>query len=194
MGLFDFFRSRKQISDNADKDQLQAFYEIFDKLKTEIKTMHMLLQKHDQSIDIHGKVIEKHRRKLEKLVDQPGSGHPKIKEQKQCTDFRHTQVEKPPTGGASPEKSDKLNLESLSRQERKILNVFFQHPDMALSYVDIGSFLKKSPNTIKNQMRQLRMKADLFSKSCDDENRNRFRIRDRLRLEKYLKLEDSSSD
>ena len=89
---------------------------------------------------------------------------------------------------------DKVDINSLSERERKILTVFFQHPDMALSYVDIGKFLNKSPNTIKNQLRQLGFKADLFSKTADAENRNRFRLKDHLRIEKYLKLADSSSD
>ena len=40
---------------------------------------------------------------------------------------------------------------------------------MALSYVDIAKYLGKSPNTIKNQVRQINMKSDLFNYTVDNE-------------------------
>ena len=68
------------------------------------------------------------------------------------------------------------------------MQVFFQHPDMALSYRDIAHALAKSPNTIKNELRQLNMKADLFTKNVETDNRNRFKLRDGLKIEKYLNM------
>ena len=59
---------------------------------------------------------------------------------------------------------------------------------MALSYADIAHSLNKSPHTIKNQMRQINIKADLFDKNIDDENRNRFKIKDGLKIERYLNV------
>ena len=59
---------------------------------------------------------------------------------------------------------------------------------MALSYRDVGSMLSKSANTIKNQMHQILIKADLFERIIDNDMRNRFRLRDGIKIEKYLNI------
>jgi IS30 family transposase len=59
---------------------------------------------------------------------------------------------------------------------------------MALSYTDIARALNKSPYTVKNQMRQMRLKADLFDRTVGDQSRNRFKLKDGLRIEKYLNV------
>lgn len=66
--------------------------------------------------------------------------------------------------------------------------VFFQNQGMALSYVDIARALSRSPYTIKNQIRQIRLKADLFDRTVGDQSRNRFKLKDGLRIEKYLNV------
>ena len=63
---------------------------------------------------------------------------------------------------------------------------------MGLSYRDIAHALAKSPNTIKNELRQISMKADLFTKNVDAGNRNRFKLRDGLKIEKYLNIDRPS--
>ena len=183
---------RKKPTRRSVSSKSKLFEKKFDKLETEIKSIHLLLQNHDQSITEHSQMLISHTQKLEQLVDQLESKQPEITTQ--GTNITSVSTKVPKTGTSTLEKSDKLNIDSLSEQERKILNVFFQHPDMALSYADIGTFLGKSPHTVKNQLRQLRIKADLFSKFTDDDNRNRFKLKDYLRIEKYLNLPDSSSD
>jgi DNA-binding CsgD family transcriptional regulator len=195
MGLFGFFKKKKVRKKSRRKsvsNKSQAYNAKFDKIEAEIKTIHLLLQNHDQSITQHSQILEEHTQKLEDLIDQPGTNQPEISENNSIVPS--LPIKDPVTKKPTIEKSDKLNLDSLSGQERNILNVFFQHPDMALSYSDIGTFLGKSPNTIKNQLRQLRIKADLFSKSADADNRNRFKLKYHLRVEKYLNLPDSSTD
>ena len=59
---------------------------------------------------------------------------------------------------------------------------------MAFSYIDIAKALGKSANTVKNQMHQLCMKADLFDKTIDNQSRNRFRLKDGLKIEQYLNV------
>ncbi len=66
--------------------------------------------------------------------------------------------------------------------------VFFQNQGMALSYVDVARALNRSPYTVKNQIRQMRLKADLFDRTVGDESRNRFKLKDGLRIEKYLNV------
>jgi DNA-binding NarL/FixJ family response regulator len=63
---------------------------------------------------------------------------------------------------------------------------------MALSYKDIGSILGKSANTIKNQMHQILIKADLFERAIDNDMRNRFRLKDGIKIEKYLNIDRPS--
>ena len=65
---------------------------------------------------------------------------------------------------------------------------------MALSYKDISRYLQKSPNTIKNQLRQLRMKAEMFNQTVDEGNRNRFRLKDGLRVDKILNLKKTTNE
>ncbi|MFC1783360.1 hypothetical protein ACFL02_07210 [Planctomycetota bacterium] len=79
-----------------------------------------------------------------------------------------------------------LDMTSLSLQEKRILGVFLAHRDMALSYGDIAKYLNKSPHTIKNQIRQLSMKATLLDKTVDDKNKNRFRLKKQLKIETEL--------
>jgi hypothetical protein len=59
---------------------------------------------------------------------------------------------------------------------------------MTLSYADIGRILNKSPLTIKNQMREIRLKANLFDRSIGEQNRHRFKLKKDLRIEKYLNV------
>jgi hypothetical protein len=59
---------------------------------------------------------------------------------------------------------------------------------MSLSYVDVARSLNKSPYTVKNQIRQMRLKADLFDKMIGDGGANRFKLKDGLRIEKYLNV------
>jgi hypothetical protein len=68
------------------------------------------------------------------------------------------------------------------------LAVFFQHKGARLSYVDVASVLNKSHYTIKNQMRQIRQKADLSDQTVGRECRNLFKLKDDLRIEKYLNV------
>ena len=57
---------------------------------------------------------------------------------------------------------------------------------MALSYRDIASSLNKAPTTIKNQIHQILLKADILEKHTDTGMTNRFRLKDGVRIEKYL--------
>ena len=158
-----------------------------------MRTNGLLLHEHHEKLAEHTRWLEKHAQTLDELVDSPAFSRPKGLPQEPQTAMEFVPKMTSLAKTILP-KRDKLQVNSLSRQEQKILTVFFQHPNMALSYADIGAFLKKSSNTIKNQMRQLGIKADLFSKTTDDENRNRFQLKDDLRIEKYLNLGKPTAD
>ena len=91
-----------------------------------------------------------------------------------------------PVIGENATQRDTVTLQNLSAQEKRILGVFLAHRDMALSYQDIAKTLQKSPHTIKNQLRQLNMKASLFRKSVDTRHQNRFKLHPHLKLETQL--------
>ncbi|HSW00416.1 MAG TPA: hypothetical protein VLI39_09610 [Sedimentisphaerales bacterium] len=57
-----------------------------------------------------------------------------------------------------------------------------------MSYADVGKILNKSATTIKNQMSQIRQKADLFERAVGNQSRNLFALKAGLRVEKYLKV------
>ena len=59
---------------------------------------------------------------------------------------------------------------------------------MALSYNDLSQALGKSALTVKNQLHEIRLKADLFTKAIGADNRNRFKLKDGITLQKYLNL------
>lgn len=81
------------------------------------------------------------------------------------------------------ESLERLDMASITEQEKRIIGVFLAHRDMSLSYRDIAKSLDKSPYTVKNQMRQINMKAGIFDRTIDSQNKNRFKLR------KYLKVE-----
>lgn len=142
-----------------------------------MQTLQAMVDTHSVAIHEHTSLLEEHKvriAKLEQLVDQPAVGL-----------FTHDPhpISRPPMASDSSRQHD---IESFSPQEKRILTLFFQHPNMPLSYVDIATAMNKSPNTIKNQMHQLAMKADLFERTVDALNRNRFKLKDGLKVDRFL--------
>ena len=196
MWPFDLFRNKKSRSKRKSDQTRSGYHQIharLKKLEAQKQTIHLLLHEHHNTLAEHAQLLKNHAQTLDDLVDSPAFNRPTAPAQE-----HNEAVEMipriPPQSRPTAAKPDKLQLSRLSQQERRILTVFFQHPDMVLSYADVGTFLQKSPNTIKNQIRQLAMKADLFAKSTDTQNRNRFQLKDTLRIEKYLNLGEPTAD
>jgi len=84
------------------------------------------------------------------------------------------------------ESLERLDMDSITEQEKRIIGVFLAHRNMSLSYQDIAKSLNKSPYTVKNQIHQINMKADLFDRIVDSQNKNRFRLRKHLKVEANL--------
>jgi DNA-binding CsgD family transcriptional regulator len=161
-------------------------------IRVQVETIHTLLQKHDQEITAHAGRIESADQRLVNLegLVRPTT-HPPIVHRPSPPENPATPLATIPT----PKPANRplgFDIDQFSQQERRILSVFFQHPEMALSYVDIARFLEKSPHTVKNQMHQIAMKTDLFERAIDPQNRNRFRLKEGIKIEKYLQIGDSS--
>jgi DNA-binding CsgD family transcriptional regulator len=82
----------------------------------------------------------------------------------------------------------RLDVDQFSEQQKRLLGVFFQHRDRQMSYADVAAMLGKSACTVKNQMNQIRQKADLFDCVTGPQSRNFFRLKDDLKVEKLLKV------
>ncbi len=199
MGFFDLFRKRRkiQIRKRQNKGSHLVTKRMIEKTGVDIQgiqnqmgIINIALKKHDDELSQHIKILDEHTKRIETLeqlivkppvqppiIDLPTANRPDetihlpIQPQKQ-----------------SPLQCQKFNISRFSEQEKRILALFFENKDMALSYADIGRYLGKSPNTIKNQLRQINIKADLFDYTIGNESRKRFKLKDGLRIEKYLNI------
>jgi hypothetical protein len=183
MGLLDFFTKRKKTKRRnlSSKKHLSAHKEIHN-LKNQFNTVNLALQKHEKEISENTVLLKEHSLKLKTLEDilvKPSINQP----------TPSTNLLERPVSTIKPiqtKVNNKFDIDRFSQQEKKILSVFFNHQDMALSYRDIASTLGKASNTIKNQIHQILLKADILEKSIDTGMVNRFRLKDGLKIEKYL--------
>jgi len=91
-----------------------------------------------------------------------------------------------PPARVSP--AQQFDIERFTEQEKRVLAVFFQNKGIKMSYADVAKVLNKSAYTVKNQVNQIRQKADLFDCTIGNQSRNLFKLKDDLRIEKYLKV------
>jgi len=172
------------------KDKFNSLKSDFNNLRAQFGTVNILLKKHDEEITGNSILLEKHVSRIEKLEEivakQPTSP---TKDEINLANRPTSTTGLVSTSQSEVQfQSDKLDISRFSPQEKRILSVFFQNQDMALSYADIAQYLSKSPNTIKNQVRQINMKADLFNYKVDNESRKRYKLKDGLKIEKYLNI------
>ena len=188
MGLFDFFIRRKLRTAKKRRSKgcgITAKQQIAG-IKDRVDSINSVLQKHQKDIDENSALLKEHSQKLTNLEDI-------LTNQPMSLSLSQTSPTQRPDWTVKPVQSNVLNsckfdINKFSNQEKRILSVFFEHQDMALSYRDVGSMLSKSANTIKNQMHQILIKADLFERIIDNDMRNRFRLRDGIKIEKYLNI------
>jgi hypothetical protein len=200
MGFFDIFRKKRKVKAGRKKrsraslpktkQAIEKIQTATESLQTQIGIIHIALKKHDDELSEHTRLISEHVRgleKLEQMVSTAGITRP-VKESIPAT--RPVQIVNPstvPEPAATP--SDrKFDINRFSEQEKRILAVFFHNKGMRLSYIDLGRTLNKSPHTIKNQMNHMRLKADLFDRTTGNQSRNRFKLKDDIRIEKYLNV------
>lgn len=195
MGLFTIFKKkkRKRRSRNPGSGAKPAIRKIeadMGDLQAQIGTINIVLKKHDDELSEHTRLISEHTKgleKLEQMVENAGITLP-VKESIPAT--RPVQRSNPSTVPESTSKlsDQKFDINRFSEQEKRILSVFFQNKGTRLSYVDVARTLNKSAHTVKNQIRQIRQKADLFDRTVGNQCRNLFKLKDDLRIEKYLNV------
>jgi DNA-binding CsgD family transcriptional regulator len=189
MGWFAIFKRREHKRKARKSNRSPSVRSLVEKLRSDTSSLHLQLQaiqttvdKHGVSLNEHATLFEEHKvrvAKLEQLVAQPATSVP-IESPRQISRAQASVEALLPR--------QKYDVNNFSPQEKRILQLFFEHPDMALSYTDLSQALGKSPLTVKNQLHEIRLKADLLTKTIDADNRNRFKLRDGIRLQKYLNL------
>lgn len=196
MGLFNIFRKKKKRKRHSRspvsraKPVTKKIGTDIDNLQMQISTINIALKKHDDELSEHTRLIGDHTNgleKLEQMLDTPPisqAAHANIS----SSDTSEMVSTHPATESTMSESAQKFDVNRFSEQEKRILSVFFQNKGTRLSYVDVARTLNKSAHTIKNQMRQIREKADLFDQTVGDQCRNLFKLKDDLRIEKYLNI------
>jgi hypothetical protein len=158
------------------------------KLDAQIETIHIALHRHDEAItqcqnlaDQQGKALTQ----LENLVDHLSAPVPVYTERPV---HRAWMPSNPPAAPVGPAPVHQLDVNQFSPEERRLLSVFFQNRGREMSYADVAALLDKSAYTVKNQMNQIRQKADLFDCLIGRQSRHFFKLKDDLKVEKYLEL------
>jgi hypothetical protein len=200
MGFFDLFRkkrkthSRRRIQSKTSVAQLKQTFEKarvdIEALQAQTQTINSTMERHSKELSEHKGIIDQHSARLSSLEQITGwqPANLRLTGNSQANRPDRASNPTPVVISAAQQSSQKLDVNYFSEQEKRILAVFFQNQGMALSYVDVARALNKSPYTIKNQMNQMRLKADLFDRTIGDQSRNRFNLKDGLRIEKYLNL------
>lgn len=189
MGFWNFFRTKKEPIKRVRRRKDSKLKEAFDLVKADVDQLNKKLDKHSKILSEHSKTIEENiklikihstkLRSLESLIKEP------ISRPISQAVSRPTESTNRPVATKLATGETNLAIDNFSLQEKKILGVFLENKDMALSYIDIAKTLKKSPNTIKNQLNQIRRNVDLFDIS-EDNQRNRFKLKRTLKIEKAL--------
>jgi hypothetical protein len=199
MSFFDLFRKKRKTvrqrcprTVSSSKNFRKVTQDI-QNLQAQTTSINTLLNKHEQEITRYGILLEKHSGQLDTLEQLV------TKQPVKPANIDLSANNRPDTTISGPvlnqrqfvQQNRKFDIAQFSEQEKRILSVFFQNKDMALSYADLAKYMGgKSPNTIKNQMRQISMKADLFNCAVGSESRKRFKLKDGLKIEKYLDISE----
>ena len=173
-----------------DPNIRQAFGRVkrdINKLRTDVAAAHSQIDTNSQAIAANAKVLQGHTSRLSRL-EEIVIAAPLTEQRQECPTSRPRQSTNRLVATRPPEAEPaaRLDMSSLSQQEKKIIGVFLANRHMALSYLDVAKSLGKSPHTVKNQIRQLNIKASLLDKTVDADNKNRFRLKKQLKIETDL--------
>jgi Fic family protein len=200
MGLFNFLRQKRTVKTNKKKqpgesssraeEAIEKIGADIEGLQNQVNTVNILLQKHDDELSEQKKLITEHSKGLEKLEQKVSTAQIVAPVKEIAPAARPIEISNPSTMlvPATGDSTQKFDINRFSEQQKRILAVFFQNQGMTLAYADIAKILEKSPHTIKNQMREMRFKADLFERSIGEQSRHRFKLKNDMRIEKYLNV------
>jgi len=156
-------------------------------LRAQVRTVHLVLGTHDRQIIHCRKHVRRHGRALARLEHIAGEHPVAGRAPNSATILRPPRPGAPLQNTGEPIASGgKFDIDQFTEQEKRLLTVFFQNKGRRMSYADVAQILNKSTYTVKNQLNHIRHKADLFEQSVGNQSRNLFKLKDDLRVEKYL--------
>jgi len=167
--------------------RLLALEETATGIKNEIGTMCILLKRHEDQLAQHQEKLGDHTARLETLV-RSANAVPAAQPSPLAA-YASPLSQSGPAVHPRPiphEPAGRFDVDHFTGQQKRILGVFFQDKGRRMSYVEVAALLGKSAHTVKNQINQIRQKADLFEQVIGPENRNLFKLKDDVRVEKYL--------
>jgi len=167
------------------------------RVKRDIKKLHTNLATIDNQFEQQAGTIAENTRLIHEHTTQLAKLEEIVREPAGISPLQYTPIDRLEEGTnrsvatktAEVDNNEKLDMQILTQQEKRIMEIFLTHRNMALSYQDIAKSLNKSPHTIKNQMREIIMKAPLFEKSVEDQHRNRFKLKKHLKIESNLDID-----
>ena len=169
MGLLGFLLGKSKIEQRLDKQEEQV-KDAFEKVKKDISK-------------IAGRVgkLEKitSESELEKIVKKFVSD-PVVEEKEQKNSIGSNSLLEP---ASKPGYSELL----LSPAQKKVLSVLAQHPDMTMSYRDIGSVLRLNPTTVKNTINQIKKNIpEMLDESNADNGEKRYYLNKNLKFKTMI--------
>ena len=196
MGWFDLFRAspRRSGTGVSQEDHRRLVTTVsqvkahVSNLDAQLGTVHLTLHKHDDEIAECRDLTGQHSNTLKQLEELVGNLP--AQPDRDCDRSVGTIAAAPAlpvVATATYAAPRRLDLDRFSEQQKRLLSVFFQNRDREMSYADLAAVLGKSVCTVKNQMNQIRHKADLFNCAVGPQSRNLFRLKDDLKVEKLLK-------
>jgi hypothetical protein len=196
MGFFNLFRRRRKASivrknkgsARRVSETLRNIQTDMDQLLSRIGTVDVAIKNHEEVLAAHETRLQEHGQRfqtLEQKVTLPVVQPMTFRQAGRHATENNPRLSGPPTHASSTQQFD---IEHFTEQQKRVLAVFFQNKGIRMSYADVAKVLTKSAYTIKNQMNQIRQKADLFDCTIGNQSRNLFALKADLRVEKYLKV------
>jgi len=194
MGWLDLFR-RKTPKGQESPDPgpgtnmaLTGMRTDIDQLLGRVSTIEIAIKRHNDVLAAHETRLQEHAQRFQTLEQKVSIAvvQPTAFRQAGWHAAENSPRLSPQTAHASL--AQQFDIEQFTEQQKRVLAVFFQNKGIRMSYADVARVLNKSAFTIKNQMNQIRQKADLFDCTIGNQSRNLFALKADLRVEKYLKV------
>ena len=159
-----------------------------DRLLGRVSTLDIAIKRHNDVLAAHETRLQEHAQRFQTLEQKVSI--PVVQPTAFRQAGRHAAENSPrlSTQTAHAGLAQQFDIEQFTEQQKRVLAVFFQNKGIRMSYADVARVLNKSAFTIKNQMNQIRQKADLFDCTIGNQSRNLFALKADLRVEKYLKV------
>jgi DNA-binding CsgD family transcriptional regulator len=159
-----------------------------DRLLGRVSTLDIAIKRHNDVLAAHETRLQEHAQRfqtLEQKVAMPPTQPMTFRQASRHAAENSLCLSAQPAHAGTARQFD---IDQFTEQQKRVLAVFFQNKGMRMSYADVARVLNKSAYTIKNQMNQIRQKADLFDCTIGNQSRNLFALKADLRIEKYLKV------